>query len=114
MTNSKKEAMPLRVNSFANAELDEFKPKTKPAPRPTSEQINAVAEKTGFPSRQSVTTTVTEPVKRARRFTTGRNQQLNLKVTEDTLNRFYAIADELHLPLGEVFDRAVKALEDTR
>ena len=101
----------MRVNSFASAELDEFKPKVKPAPRPTSEQINAVAEQTGFPSRQPVPP---EPVKRVRRFTTGRNQQLNLKVTEDTLNRFYAIADELHLPLGEVFDRAVKALEATR
>ena len=110
MPNTKKEATPLRVNSFAKEELDEFKPKVKPAPRPSSEQINAVAEQTGFPSRQPVT----EPVKRARRFTTGRNQQLNLKVTEDTLNRFYAIADELHLPLGEVFDRAVKALEATR
>jgi len=111
MTNSKKEATPQRVNSFANAELDEFKPKVKAAPRPTSEQINAVAEQAGFPSRQPVTT---EPVKRVRRFTTGRNLQLNLKVTKDTLDRFYAIADELHLPLGEVFDQAVKALEKTR
>lgn len=111
MTNAKPETTPTRINPFAEAELDEFKPKTKPTPRATSEQINAVAEQTGFPSRQPVTS---EPVRRVRRYTTGRNQQLNLKVTENTLKRFYAIADELNLPLGEVFDQAVKALENTR
>jgi hypothetical protein len=101
---------PKRVNSFDTSVLKEFEPKIKLEPRATNEQINTVAEITGFPSRQALTTA---PVTRSRRFMTGRNKQLNLKVTEDTLKRFYAIADEFHLPLGEVFERAVKALEDS-
>ena len=117
MTTTKKEAIiPTRVNSFEirNSDLEDFKPKKAPTTKPTIEHINEVAEKTGFHSRQPEK--FQEPVKaiRSRRYTTGRNQQLNLKVTETTLRKFYAIADELNVPLGEVFERAVAALEAIR
>lgn len=103
--------LPPRVNSFASEpDLSDFLPKTATGPKPSKEDIDKIAEETGFLSRQPQVAKVT----RGRRYTTGRNQQLNIKVTEDTLKRFYAIADELGVPLGEVFDRAVKALEDTK
>lgn len=102
---------PPRVNSFAtDADLADFQPKTTPAPKQSKQEIDKIAEETGFVSRQAQV----PKIGRTRRYTTGRNQQLNIKVTEDTLKRFYAIADELCLPLGEVFDRAIKAFEAIR
>lgn len=111
------ENTPGRVNPFAD--LDDFKPKAKPAPAPSKEVIDKIAEETGFVSRQAKPATSEKVVEtpklvRGRRYVTGRNQQLNIKVTEDTLKRFYTIADEMKLPLGEVFERALKALEDTK
>ena len=104
-------SLPPRVNSFAEEpDLTKFKPKTATAPKPSKEDIDKISAETGFPSRQAPAT----KIGRTRRHTTGRNQQLNIKVTAETLKRFYAIADELELPLGEVFQRAVKALEDTQ
>ena len=46
-----------------------------------------------------------------RRYTTGRNRQLNMKVTEEALRRFYALADAQCWVLGEAFEHAVTALE---
>lgn len=101
-----------RVNSFTNdadasAELTDFQPKVMPTSTLSKNDIDKIAKETGFVSRQSV---VSER-KSVRRYTTGRNQQLNIKVTEDTLQRFYAIADRLRQPLGEVFDQAVRVFE---
>jgi hypothetical protein len=36
--------------------------------------------------------------------------QLNLKVRQEALDAFYALADRTGLVLGEVFERAVEAL----
>ena len=75
--------------------LGEFKPKA-PAP---PEQVRGVAEQEGFRSR--------EP----RRYRTGRNVQLNLKVRQEAVDAFYRLADERGWVLGEAFERAVSALE---
>jgi hypothetical protein len=86
------------------------------------EMIRAVAEERGFPSREA---TKTEPPRPKpvqpepqrfepmlqRRYRTGRNRQLNLKVTDEALRRFYALADLQGKVLGEVFEQAVDALE---
>jgi len=45
-----------------------------------------------------------------RRYRTGRNQQLNLKVRAQDAAAFYAIADAEGWVLGDVFARAVAAL----
>jgi hypothetical protein len=79
--------------------------------KPDKEGLRAVAEAKGFSSRVSgPETTLQEPLLQ-RRYRTGRNRQLNLKVTDDALRRFYALADDEGLVLGEVFERAVLALE---
>lgn len=49
--------------------------------------------------------------RKPRRYVTGRNRQLNLKVTETAADRFYKIADANRLVLGEAFEMAVEALE---
>lgn len=108
---SKTKEPPRRINSFATSPgTTDFQPKIAPLPKPSKEDIDKIAQETGFVSRQPQASKVTGA---PRRYKTGRNQQLNLKVTDDTQKRFYAIADNLGLPLGEVFQRAVKALEDT-
>ena len=54
-----------------------------------------------------------EPVKQ-RRFRTGRNQQLNIKATEQTVQKFYRLADDANIPLGELLERALTALEEKK
>jgi hypothetical protein len=103
-------------------DLSEFKPRPKTArPRPDKDALREVAEKKGFVSREPDTPkaakAVTPPPAPApepmpqRRYRTGRNRQLNLKVSDDVLRRFYALADSQDLILGEAFEQAVAALE---
>ncbi len=108
-------------------DLSEFTPRPKAArPRADKEALREVAEKKGFVSREPAATrevapkapkAVTPPPAPApepipqRRYRTGRNRQLNLKVTDDVLRRFYALADSQDLILGEAFEQAVLALE---
>ncbi|ESQ78898.1 hypothetical protein [Asticcacaulis sp. YBE204] len=92
-------------------DLSAFTPKTKP--KPDKDALRAVAEARGFPSREALTpepTAAVEPVLQ-RRYRTGRNRQLNLKVTDEALRRFYALADAQGLVLGQVFEQAVEVLE---
>ena len=49
-----------------------------------------------------------------RRHKTGRNRHINLKVRDEDLDRFYKIANEDQITLGEVFERALGALEAQR
>ena len=104
-----------RANPFAN--LDEFQAKPKPKPVAT-EEIERLAEASGFASRQPVARASapaaerpSEPRKKGRRYTTGRNQQINIKATAATIARLYEIADARHLPLGEVLELAIAALD---
>ncbi|MBU8547274.1 MULTISPECIES: hypothetical protein [Roseomonadaceae] len=97
----------------ADLDLSGFKP--KPAARP--EQVRDVAEQAGFRSREAASpSTVPEPTtpgpapREPRRYRTGRNVQLNLKVRRETVDAFYQIADAQGWVLGEAFERAVAAL----
>ena len=103
-----------RVNSFAQADDDldvtGFGVKTTPPPRPSKDQVDETAKMVGFPSRAPVITETTD--KPVRRFRTGRNIQLNLKINQESQEKFYAIADKLNVPLGQVFEIAIEALEN--
>ena len=98
-----------------------------PKPSAQAEQIKAVAEEAGFHSREPVPpqhpasaqagqpakappTSLPEARREQRRYRTGRNQQLNLKVRAQDAEAFYAIADAEGWVLGEVFARAITAL----
>lgn len=102
-----------RAGLFDADDLSDFTP-APPAASARPEAVRAVAEAAAFRSRgphtaaPSVTST---PRREPRRHRTGRNVQLNLKVRQDTANSFYALADRLGLVLGEVFERAIEALE---
>jgi hypothetical protein len=94
-------------------DLADFKPR-QAAARPDAGVLDKIAENSDFPSRSarpSAPVPVTRPV---RRYTTGRNRQINVKATEETITSFYALADELNQPLGAVLEMAIEALARER
>jgi hypothetical protein len=100
--------MSERVNPLGD--LADFQPKLSPAsPRPSADKVDAVASAHGFPSRDAA-----KPIPQTttrRRFRTGRNQQINIKASADTIARMTRIADALNLPLGAILEKAIEALE---
>jgi len=80
------------------------------------EIIRAVSEASQFPSREPMPAAPQEitqadaPRKEPRRYRTGRNVQLNIKVRPETLESFYAMADRQGWVLGETLERAIAAL----
>lgn len=83
-------------------------------------QIDAVAAANDFPSRQPPKQQIATMVasgklpdiqeRKRRRFTTGRNVQLNIKAKQSTIDTMNQLADRLEVPLGEVLERALAAL----
>jgi hypothetical protein len=72
------------------------------------EQVRGIAEQAGFRSREPAPPAATRDV---RRYRTGRNQQLNLKVRAEDAAAFYAVADAQGWVLGETFAHAIAALQ---
>jgi hypothetical protein len=105
-----------RANPFSD--LSDFEPQPVTRKVPVA-QIEEIAEASGFPSRKAATVkpVIVEPVPAAaparaqRRYTTGRNRQINIKATDETIDTLYRIADEMNLPLGAVLEEALTALE---
>jgi len=87
-------------------DVSAFTPKT-PKPEPEAEAIRAVSESASFVSREPVQT----KKKADRRHRTGRNEQLNVKVTTKTLQLFYAITDAQNWVQGETIEKALEALQ---
>ena len=75
------------------------------------EQIEQLAAASGFPSRQPARAPAAPRQPRGRRYKTGRNQQINIKATPEVIERLYKLADEKRVPLGELLERALAALE---
>lgn len=110
-----------RTNSFANLSDFETKPKRKPA---DPAQIEQVAQEAGFPSRPVATprpaaspATAAPAVSVAggqRRYTTGRNKQIGLKVTDEAAALMYRLADKHHLPMGELVFQALQLFERSK
>ena len=120
-----------RANPFGD--LDDFgaEPAAKPVP---ADAIERIAQSSGFPSRKAASGTAREttsetgetaspspappaaaqPVRQPRRHVTGRNRQINIKATEETIDALYRIADAMNLPLGAVLEQALAALERER
>lgn len=114
-----------RVNPFGDLKDFAPAPKGKAVKKVQKEVIDQVAAENGFPSRQPAkeTKAVKAPAaaavapaapKEQRRYRTGRNQQINLKATGETIEHLYRLADEMNVPLGEVLARALVALEKAK
>jgi hypothetical protein len=97
-------------------DLSEFKPRQAPAPRPPSEETSRAAAEAGFRSREPKV--AENPVDGAggaasqRRRRTGRNVQFNLKVRQETMDAYCALADRMGWGLGETLEKAVELLEE--
>lgn len=109
-----------RASIFDDAiDVGDFAPAPRKSLAGEKEAVAEVAASRGFQSREpepqprakpAPTKAAAQP-RQPRRHTTGRNQQLNLKVTESALKRFYALADRHGWVLGEAFERAIDAFE---
>ena len=101
-----------RVNAFANlADAPVFTTKAKRDKPVSTATIERIAEENNFPSRQATKARPKEPRRKRRVYTTGRNRQFNIKATAETVDRFYKMADERKVPLCELLEQAVDALE---
>jgi len=107
-----------RVSIFEESgalDVDSFAPKTAiDATAPNPQQVRAVAQAANFKSREpAAAPNIETQFKRVpRRYRTGRNIQLNVKVSQETFDAFYAIT-EAHpgWVLGYTLERAVQALQ---
>jgi hypothetical protein len=103
--------MSTRVNPFANlAEPPVFTTKPKTEKPVQTDTIERIAEENNFPSRQAAKPPK-EPRRKRRVYTTGRNRQFNVKATAETVERFYKMADERRVPLCELLEQALDALD---
>jgi len=108
----------VRASVFsADEDLDVsgFEPRpAAPSPSAKPEEVRAVSEEASFRSREPGVVPPVAPLparREPRRFRTGRNVQLNLKVRQEAVDAFYALADSRSWVLGEAFERAVEALQ---
>ena len=101
-----------RADPFADNSLSvaDFKPKVAKAPPP--EKVREVSEAQQFKSREAKAEPVAAPSPtQQRRRRTGRNVQLNVKVTQDVMERFTRISDKNGWVFGETMEKALNALE---
>jgi hypothetical protein len=102
-----------RVNPFGD--LGDFAPSPLKIKVDQKDVVDEVAAQHGFPSRQpGVATSASAerpPGRQQRRYTTGRNKQINIKATHETIQRLYRLADSRGVPLGELLEQALEALE---
>ncbi len=100
-----------RVDPFANmAEPPVFTPKPKKERPVEEEAIALIAEQNNFPSRQAARSPNAQR-RKPRIYRTGRNQQFNAKATAETVQKFYKMADEKRVPLGELLKQGLEALD---
>lgn len=106
-----------RASIFDTDEIDvsEFAPnRNPPGDALPAEKVRAIAEASNFLSREPRLYQAAPPPtprRAARRLRTGRTEQLNARATAQTLEDFYAIADQQGWKAAETLERAVAALK---
>ncbi|MGN7964101.1 stability/partitioning determinant [Brucella sp. 22210] len=86
--------------------------KPKPVVKSDTVATASLAQSQGFVSRQAPVQSRVGEVRHDRRYRTGRNAQLNLKVTIEARDRFLDLCDRYGWVQGEGFEKAVNALID--
>ncbi len=100
-------------------DLAAFKPKSpgqvtmRPNERAALDQVAQISGFARQDARPAGLDAVVAPAtpRQQRRHRTGRNVQINLKVTEETTTTFYRLLDELRITQGELLERALAAFE---
>jgi len=111
---------PIRHNPLGalGADDDDDQVQT-PQPQPRKpklpkEEAERIAHQHGFSQGAPKELAPTPAPRRGRRRITGRTHQINIKTTEEAIEKFYRIAEEMRAPLGEVLEQALEALEEAR
>ncbi|WP_027132512.1 hypothetical protein [Geminicoccus roseus] len=102
-----------RASIFGDDDFDvsDFQPRLPDRPAAPPEEVRAVSEAASFRSREPKDVAQLPARREQRRYRTGRNAQLNIKVRPETLEAFYALVDQHGWVQGEAFERALAALE---
>lgn len=79
-------------------------------PRPSRVETRKTAEAVGFRSREPVKAVDPAPVKVTRRKT-GRTDQLNIRMTEETKAAFKSVADAMGWSEAVAFEKAVELMQ---
>lgn len=99
-----------RVDPFSDdLDVSDFAPRPAKAPAVPKAAIRSVSEENRFPSRAAAAPA--KPVREQRRYRTGRNVQLNTKVTQATFEHAHRLCEQTGMVLGEVLERAFAAFE---
>ena len=101
-----------RADPFADNSLPvaDFKPRAAKAPPP--ERVREVSEAQQFKSREAKAEPVAAlPPAQQRRRRTGRNVQLNVKVTPEVMERFTQISDKNGWVFGETLEILIDKFE---
>jgi hypothetical protein len=108
----RRSVLSTRVNPFAtlNDPPPAFTTKPKAEKPVQQETIERIAAQNNSPSRQAPKSAKVDRPK-PRVYRTGRNQQFNAKATPETIRRFYKVADDKRVKLGELLKRRVDALD---
>jgi len=101
------------VNEPESLDVASFAPKKAiDTKAPAAEQVRAVSQAANFPSREpTAPKTDSRPKRAARRYRTGRNVQLNVKVLQETMDAIYTVTEAQGWVLGFTLQRAIEALQ---
>lgn len=83
---------------------------TAPKPMLPKEEAQRIAQ--SFIGGNAQVPAPAAPARKQRRYTTGRNQQFNIKATGETIARANRMADDRNVPLGVLLELALQALDD--
>ncbi len=91
--------------SFGFGKLAGIQPDANPAPAPAPHEVDRVAEKLGFQSREA-------PIRRKRRITVDEpTDQLNLRATIADINRFVEWCESERMSYREGFGRLIAKID---
>jgi hypothetical protein len=107
---------PVRHNPIISLDDDDdHVGQVHPAPKPMlpKEEADRIAQSFIGKAGQQKPAPIVEsaPARKQRRYTTGRNKQVNLKATDETINKLNRLADERGVSLAQVLELALDALE---
>jgi hypothetical protein len=97
---------PSSIFDDGDIDVSGFAPKNGQRPNEMSpDLVRAVSEAARFSSREAI------PRRAPRIYRTGRTMQFNARATPETVEAFYAIADQQGWLVGETLEHALAALK---
>jgi hypothetical protein len=101
-----------RASIFEKPTLDisGFAPRTDDAHRPQPAQLDELTRGSKFRSREGIELEPTRIQQRRRR--TGRNVQFNIRATQQVIDDFKALSEQMDWPDGLTLERALEALRE--